>query len=101
MMMRETGNVAQDFEWFSIKTRLIGVKARRGYTDGSIVKQRDGRTDILRSETFTEYAKVVKQYTSRKMSYASDTLKSTCWTSAYSRSMLQVPNQGRSSGNSS
>jgi hypothetical protein len=75
MMMRETGHVAQNFEWFSIKTRLVGVKARRGYTDGSIVKQRDGRTDILRSETFTEYAKLVKQYTSRKMSYASDTLK--------------------------
>jgi hypothetical protein len=75
MMMRETRTAAQDFQWLSIRTRLVGVKARRGYTDGSIVKQCDGRTDILRSETFTEYARRMKQYAGPKMTFAKDTLK--------------------------
>ena len=75
MVAEEAGRARQDFQWFSIKPQYLGVKARRGYVDGSIVKQRDGRTDIYRSGTFTEYAKLVKQYSTRDLKFASDILK--------------------------
>lgn len=62
------------FPWLSIKPQYLGLNARKGYVDGSISKSRDVRTIVVRSGTFTEYVKVIEQYTPRDMTYPGDVL---------------------------
>ncbi len=68
------GEDSDSFPWLSIKPQYLGLNARKGYVDGSIRRSRDGRTIVMRSGTFTEYAKVIEQYTHRDMTYPSDVL---------------------------
>ena len=63
------------FQWLSIKPQYLGLNAPKGYVDGSIEKSRDGRTIVMRSNTFTEYVKVIEQYTHRDMTYPGDVLR--------------------------
>ena len=68
------GEDSDSFPWLSIKPQYLGLNARKGYVDGSIRRSRDGRTIVMRSGSFTEYAKVIEQYTHREMTYPSDVL---------------------------
>ncbi len=71
----ELGREPDPFPWLSIKPQYLGLKARKGYRDGSITRHRDGRTIVVRSGTFTEYVKVVEQYTHRDMRFPRDILR--------------------------
>jgi hypothetical protein len=75
MTAADTGKAPESFPWLSIKPQYFGINARRGYIDGSIVRSRDGGTEIVRSATFTEYVKVVEEYTHRQITHQSDILK--------------------------
>ena len=70
----DVGSEPDPFPWLSIKPQYLGLNARKGYVDGSITKSRDGRTIVVRSGTFTEYVKVIEQYTHRDMTYPDDVL---------------------------
>ena len=72
---QELGKEPGSFPWLSIKPQYLGLNARKGYVDGSITKSRDGRTIVVRSGTFTEYVKVIEQYTHRSMTYPEDVLE--------------------------
>ncbi|MCJ1399500.1 hypothetical protein MMC11_002702 [Xylographa trunciseda] len=61
-------------QWLSLKPRYLGVDTARDWIDGSIETTRHGATQLVRSATFAEYSKAVKQYTHRQMSYQSDIL---------------------------
>jgi hypothetical protein len=75
MTAEETGIAPEAFPWLSIKPQYLGINARKGYVDGSIVRSRDGGTEVMRSATFTEYVKVVEEYAHRKITHPSDILK--------------------------
>lgn len=76
MTAAERGEKLEPFPWLSIKPQHLGIKTpRKGYIDGSIERLRDGRTIIVRSETFKEYVKLIKQYTQRQLTNPSDILK--------------------------
>lgn len=76
MTAPERGKELEPFPWLSIKPQHLGIKTpRKGYIDGSIEKLRDGRTIIVRSETFKEYVKLIKQYTQRQLTNPSDILR--------------------------
>lgn len=76
MTAAERGEELEPFPWLSIKPQHLGIKTpRKGYIDGSIEKLRDGRTIIVRSETFKEYVKLIEQYTQRQLTNPSDILK--------------------------
>ena len=70
----ELRNNSEPSPWLSIKPQYLGVNAREGYVDGSTMRLRDGRTIVVRSGTFSEYVKVIEQYTRRDMTYPGDVL---------------------------
>jgi hypothetical protein len=74
MTSDESGREPEPFPWLSIKPQHLGINARKGYIDGSIVRGRDGGTEIVRSAAFTEYVKIVEEYTHRKITNPSDIL---------------------------
>ena len=76
MTALEMGEDLEEFPSLSIKPQHLGIKTpRKGYIDGSIEKLRDGRTQIVRSETFKEYVILVENYTQRMLTHSSDVLK--------------------------
>ena len=71
----EKGLPSETMTWLTIKPQYLGINARRGYVDGSIIRTPDGRTELVRSGTFTDYSKLIREYTHRQMTQASDILR--------------------------
>ena len=63
MPEEEKGLPSKDMTWLNIKPQYLGINVRTGYVDGSIIRTSDGRTEIVRSGTFTEYSKLIREYT--------------------------------------
>ena len=71
----EKGLPSEDMTWFTIKPQYLGINVRRGYVDGSLIRTPDGRTEIVRSGTFTEYSQLIREYTHRQMTQPGDILR--------------------------
>ena len=71
----EKGRKLETFNWLSIQPHHLGFNSQGGRIDGSLELTRDGRTVLVRSDTFKEYADMVRRYTLREMTCSSDALK--------------------------
>lgn len=72
MPVEGSGYPVQPLQWLSLRPQYFGDVPNSHWQDGSFVKNRHGFTHVVRSGTFAEYAKVIAQYTGRKMSLESD-----------------------------
>lgn len=76
----DTGESIQRLQLLNLKARWFesNTKTSSGedahWVDGSVEVDRFGRTHLVRSGRFAEYAQVVSQYTGRKLTYRSDVL---------------------------
>jgi hypothetical protein len=71
----DCGYNTDPLEWLSLKPQYFGVDIDRHWVDGSLKIDRHGRTRVVRSGTFAEYAKAVESYTSRQATYNSDAIR--------------------------
>lgn len=60
--------------WLALKPQYLGLSTRAGYVDGSIEVTREHITRLVRSGTFTEYARLVEEYSHRQITYSQDVL---------------------------
>ncbi|KAK3671313.1 hypothetical protein LTR78_008773 [Recurvomyces mirabilis] len=72
MLAQDCGYETPELDWLALKPQHLGVGVDTHWKDGSFEITRHGRTHLVRSATFSEYARVVAQYTQRSMSYESD-----------------------------
>ena len=76
MTASESGEELETCPWLSIKPQHLGTrKPTETYLNCSIEKLRNGKTQIVRSTTFKEYASLVTQYSQRRLQYSSDALR--------------------------
>jgi len=76
MTAAESGEELEDFAWLSIRPLQLGVQeSSESHLDCSIEKLRNGKSRILRSSTFKEYANLVTQYSQRRLKHSSDALQ--------------------------
>ncbi len=74
----DSGGTVPPLEWLNLKPKWFdrdqNHSEQHHWVDGSIEVDRFGRTHVVRSGTFTEYAKVVEQYTQRQLTHNSDVI---------------------------
>jgi len=76
MTAAESGEELEGFAWLSIRPLQLGVQeSSESHLDCSIEKLRNGKSHILRSSTFKEYANLVTQYSQRRLKHSSDALQ--------------------------
>ncbi|KAJ5546938.1 HET-domain-containing protein [Penicillium frequentans] len=71
----DCGYNTDSLDWLSLKPQYFGVDIDRHWVDGSLKIDRHGRTRVVRSGTFAEYAKAVEGYTLRQTTYKSDAIR--------------------------
>ena len=71
MMATDKRDHYPSLSWFSLRKRHSGKGSK---IDGSIMVFRDKTTHLLRSETFKQYAKLIEEYTHRRLTNDSDVL---------------------------
>lgn len=74
MTADDKGGAYTPLKWLSLKPQYLGINTRAGYVDGSIEVTREMITRIVRSGTFHEYARLVEEYSRRKITYNYDVL---------------------------
>ncbi|KAM5348646.1 hypothetical protein ACJ41O_008470 [Fusarium nematophilum] len=75
MRTDDSGHVVQPLEWLSLKPKFFDQTIHAHWMDGSLKRDQHGRTHIVRSGTYVEYVKVIREYTSRQMSFKSDIVR--------------------------
>ncbi|MCJ1461607.1 serine/threonine protein kinase [Pseudocyphellaria aurata] len=68
------GGAYAPLKWLALKPQYLGLNTRAGYVDGSIEVTRENITRLVRSGTFTEYARLVEEYSHRQITYSHDVL---------------------------
>jgi len=71
MVPEDKGIDYEPLSWPTFRKQVLGPE---GKADGSITVFPDGTTRIMRSETFSQYASIIEQYTAREMSNDEDIL---------------------------
>ena len=71
MIPEDKGIDSGPLPWLTLRKQVLGTD---GKNDGSITVFPDGTTRIMRSETFSQYAHIIEQYTSRELSNDEDIL---------------------------
>ncbi|GAB7351892.1 hypothetical protein MBLNU459_g2435t1 [Dothideomycetes sp. NU459] len=74
MPVADSGCPHTPLEWLGLKPRYLGVDTAKTWVDGNIEISRHETTHIVRSGTFAEYAKVIEEYTHRRMSFETDVI---------------------------
>ncbi|KAK0280202.1 hypothetical protein LTR35_008353 [Friedmanniomyces endolithicus] len=68
----QSGYAHPTLDWLALKPQHLGVGVAEYWRDGSCEGNRHGRTHLVRSATFAEYARLVGQYSQRTMTHESD-----------------------------
>ena len=74
MPAAETGYEQVEVPWLDLKPQYLGVGTESYWRDGSTEVTRHGLTHVVRSGTFSEYARMIEQYSPRKITYESDAI---------------------------
>ena len=74
MSVVDSGVPYPPLQWLSLRPQHMGVDTGSKWIDGSTEITRYGATRLVRSVIFTEYTRVVEEYTHREISYESDIL---------------------------
>ncbi|KAL8824269.1 MAG: hypothetical protein Q9191_005170 [Dirinaria sp. TL-2023a] len=75
MTAAERAEEAEDFPLLSMVPQMTGIKSPgESYINCSLIKLDSGKTQVVRSAAFKEYASLVTQYTRRRLHYPSDVL---------------------------
>ncbi|KAK1081767.1 hypothetical protein LTR33_004416 [Friedmanniomyces endolithicus] len=72
MPVEQSGYEHPTLDWLALKPQHLGVGVDEYWRDGSFETNRHGRTHLVRSATFAEYARLVGQYSQRTMTHGSD-----------------------------
>ncbi|TKA60394.1 hypothetical protein B0A55_12507 [Friedmanniomyces simplex] len=72
MPVEQSGYEHATLDWLALKPQHLGVGVDEYWRDGSFETNRHGRTHLVRSATFAEYARLVGQYSQRTMTHQSD-----------------------------
>ncbi|TKA74818.1 hypothetical protein B0A55_05936 [Friedmanniomyces simplex] len=72
MPVEQSGYEHATLDWLALKPQHLGVGVDEYWRDGSFETNRHGRTHLVRSATFAEYARLVGQYSQRTMTHESD-----------------------------
>ena len=72
MPSADSGHSHPPLDWLDLKPQYLGIGTDPHWKDGSLERTRHGLTHVVRSGTFAEYARMIEQYSTRKMSYESD-----------------------------
>lgn len=76
MTAAESGEELEPYPWLSIKPQhLLVKKPTESHLECSVEKLRNGKTQIVRTSTFKEYASLVAQYSQRRLHDLSDALR--------------------------
>lgn len=73
MRNEDSGDTVKPLEWLNLKPKFFDESTH--WIDGSLKKDRHGRTHIVRSGTFAEYTKVIEEYTHRQLSFKYDIIR--------------------------
>ena len=74
MPVADTGYEYDPLDWLNLKPAYLGIGTEEHWKDGSLEVTRHGLTHVVRSGTFAEYARMIEQYSSRKITYDSDAI---------------------------
>lgn len=75
MTAAESGHEPESFPWLLIKPQYLDIKKpAESYKNCSVERFRNGKTHVVRSATFKEYANLVSQYSRRRLEFHSDVL---------------------------
>ncbi|KAE9368255.1 HET-domain-containing protein [Stipitochalara longipes BDJ] len=75
MRNEDSGGTVKPLEWLNLKPKFFDRGTHSHWIDGSLKKDRHGRTHIVRSGTFAEYTKVIEEYTHRQLSFKYDIIR--------------------------
>lgn len=74
MLVKDSGYGEPLQGWLALRPEHLGVNVAEHWKDGSFEMTSHGETRLVRSGAFHEYAKMLEQYTHRKLTYDYDML---------------------------